>query len=216
MPKKQRWSIRATSWVNRERQPMVPDIAEGAPWPLPHKEDDPVVLIQDGEYQVSVEFTRDSEGKPVPTGLRVQKAVPMDPQPELEPQGDVYMFAAERVAPRWSKEPEAVSAREIRRLPLTAYVEAAVAYVSSGGRFEALERLREIHLPRGLPERGRSAGFYREIADAYRQLRAQGKRPVPEIARRKRVDENTVHQWVYRARQLGFLEKPLSGRKKQR
>jgi hypothetical protein len=195
---------------------MVPDIAEGAPWPLPHKEDDPVVLIQDGEYLISVEFTRDSEGNPVPTGLRVQRAVPMDPQPGLMPQmpqGEVFMLRADAVAPRWSKEPEAVSAREIRRLPLTAYVEAAVAYITPGGRFEALGRLREIHLPRGLPKRGRSTSFYREIAEAYRRLRAQGKRPVPEIARRKRVDQNTVHQWVYRARQLGFLDKPLSRRR---
>jgi transposase len=30
--------------------------------------------------------------------------------------------------------------------------------------------------------------------------------PVKEIARRKRVSENTVHQWVHRARKLDFLE----------
>jgi hypothetical protein len=69
------------------------------------------------------------------------------------------------------------------------------------------ETARKILVPRGRPERGKSAAFYKEVADAHRQLSAAtGRSPVKEIARRKRVSENTVHQWVHRARQLGFLE----------
>ncbi len=35
-----------------------------------------------------------------------------------------------------------------------------------------------------------------------RHLEEQGVRPVPEIARRKHVSENLVHQWLHRARKL--------------
>jgi hypothetical protein len=65
---------------------------------------------------------------------------------------------------------------------------------------------RKVLVPRVRPQRGKAASFYKEIADAYRQLAASGVSPVKEIARRKRVSENTVHQWVHRARKLKFLE----------
>jgi hypothetical protein len=65
---------------------------------------------------------------------------------------------------------------------------------------------RKVLIPRGRPRRGKAASFYKEIAEAYRKLAADGVPPVKEIARRKRVSENTVHQWVHRARKLKFLE----------
>jgi hypothetical protein len=52
--------------------------------------------------------------------------------------------------------------------------------------------------PRGRP--AHNINFYSEIPDAYRAFAVQGKRPVPGIARRKKVSPNTVHQWVYWAR----------------
>jgi hypothetical protein len=65
---------------------------------------------------------------------------------------------------------------------------------------------RKILIPRGRPTRGTSAAFYKELADSHRNFSARGESPVKAIARRKRVSENTVHQWVHRARALGFLE----------
>lgn len=44
--------------------------------------------------------------------------------------------------------------------------------------------------------------FYKELARAYQELARAGVRPVPEIARRKRASENTVHQCFYGLRQL--------------
>jgi hypothetical protein len=69
-----------------------------------------------------------------------------------------------------------------------------------------LEEARKVLVPRGRPQPGKSTGFYRQIAESHRSFARAGKSPVKEIARRKKADENTVHQWVYRARQLGFLE----------
>jgi hypothetical protein len=68
------------------------------------------------------------------------------------------------------------------------------------------ETARKVLLPRGRPRRGKAASFYKEIATSHRAFAAAGLSPVKEIARRKRVSENTVHQWVHRARKLKFLE----------
>jgi len=90
-----------------------------------------------------------------------------------------------------------VSPREVRRLPLSTYVEAAHELVAGS------DPTRKVVLPRGRPARGRSTKFYREILTSYRTLKAQGeKSPVRHIAQRKSVSENTVHQWMYRARKL--------------
>jgi transposase len=75
----------------------------------------------------------------------------------------------------------------------------------------------KVLLPRGRPKRGKSVDFYRELAKSYREFELGGLSPVKEIARRKRVSENTVHQWVHRMRhELGFLEpSPRSKRKEK-
>jgi hypothetical protein len=65
----------------------------------------------------------------------------------------------------------------------------------------------KILVPRGRPQRGKSVDFYRQLAKSYRAFELAGLSPVKEIARRKRVPENTVHQWIHRMRhELGFLE----------
>jgi hypothetical protein len=64
----------------------------------------------------------------------------------------------------------------------------------------------KILVPRGRPQHGKSTTFYKGMATAYMAFEQAGLSPVKEIARRKRVSENTVHQWVYRMRRLGFLD----------
>ncbi len=101
--------------------------------------------------------------------------------------------------------PEGVSPRDVRRLPLSMYAQAAVVAWRDWDLDQAAEVLTA---PRGRPRGSRSVGFYRDLADFYRSLVRAGVRyPAKEIARRKHVDQNTVHQWVYRARELGFLER---------
>lgn len=74
----------------------------------------------------------------------------------------------------------------------------------------------KMRLPRGRPKHGKSIDFYRDLAKVYKQCELAGLSPVKEIARRKREPENTVHQWVYRMRRLGFLEpSPRSKRKEK-
>jgi len=94
----------------------------------------------------------------------------------------------------------------MRRLPLTKIIAAALVVASKPSGYDYRAEAQAATAPRGRPERGKSTTFYRELADSYRSFAERGKSPVKEIARRKRVSENTVHQWVYRARNLGFLE----------
>lgn len=113
-----------------------------------------------------------------------------------------------------------LSLREARRFPLRRIVEAALAWAhepleSRGpGWHEPTEgmraAIRKLSLPRGRPKRGHSAQWYRELADAYKEYQRLGLSPVKEIAKRKGVSENTVHQWIHRMRHGPgqFLEKP--------
>jgi hypothetical protein len=124
-------------------------------------------------------------------------------------------------------EPRPVSPRDVRRLPLGSYVRAAQAIASA--RFfpvedyaEDVEKARRILLPRGRPQRGKGTKFYEEIARAYEQLAARGKNPAVEIAKRKsrelgeEISTNTVHQWIFRARGFGFLDKPQAPERRRR
>jgi hypothetical protein len=113
----------------------------------------------------------------------------------------------------------ALSLRELRRLPLQRVVDAARAYVAArdedsegtypefpGPDAPGRTRVRDILLPRGRPGRTTyNDNFYRAIATAYIEFTKRGLSPAREIAKRKRVDRNTVDQWVHRSRQLGFL-----------
>jgi hypothetical protein len=115
-----------------------------------------------------------------------------------------------------ASEEGSISSREVRRLPLSALKQAAVAAATIAGdrdQFslrdlrEARQRLREAMglappMPRGFPARGQSERFYRELLAHARGLEEMGVAPVADIARRKRVDPNTVRQWLHRARNL--------------
>jgi hypothetical protein len=164
--------------------------------------------LSEQPYRVSVELRRDPEGAPFVSGIRVRRAHlgGVDDPDEDDP--DEF-----RVSPR-----------DVRRLPLSRIVEAALVassepmaegnWLGDDGRPRLPDDLKNVLVPRGRPQRGKAIGFYREIADSYRGYVKAGKSPVKGIARKKRVSENTVHQWVYQARQHGFLEK--SSRSKRR
>lgn len=124
----------------------------------------------------------------------------------LLPDGTPTAIAVERE--------EGVSSRDIRRLPMASIIQAAQATLA-GARVplwdsvsyektkrELLRALGQVKVPRGRPERGRSTKFYLELLESHAQLKAQGLKPAPEIARRKGVPLNTVHQWLFRARRL--------------
>jgi hypothetical protein len=60
--------------------------------------------------------------------------------------------------------------------------------------------MQHILVPRGRPTDQPGPAFYADLLATARELEAQGIRSVPEIAKRKRVNQNVVHQWLHRAR----------------
>jgi hypothetical protein len=218
------------------RYAISPRAAEWRPlaieWLDPEDESSPELAVEffptDQPYKVTVELRHDPNGVPFVLGVAVRcQYVSWDEWKELRSKWDW---------PGAGSRPH-VSGRTVQRLPLARIVRAALAaarvaerpdpsiktevatlfgeYDASQGRsWEGAAR--KILVPRGRPKRGRSAGFYKEIAEAHKAASMAGKSPAKEIAKRKRVSENTVHQWIHRARRLGFLEpSPRSKRKEQ-
>jgi hypothetical protein len=183
-----------------ERRASGPD-PEGDAWPPP-AESTVLVRRDDLPYMVGVELLRTEEGALHPVGVSVRV---MAPHPF--PTGEEVDLPP-------------LSSRVVRRLPLASYLDAAIAWASHPAFVlrnladpdAAWEEVRRAVAPRGRPPH--NTNFYAELAEMFRALTLQGRRPVPEIARRKKVSANTVHQWIYRARQLGLLEKPARRKRK--
>jgi hypothetical protein len=172
-------------------QSTTPQIRRGLRWPLPAERTVRIWGIDRWPYTVDVEFVQSDRG-PVATGVTVRRNFRYD-----EDDG----FADDL-------ELEAVSGRDVRRMPLDRMIAAALAAVSeptttTGWRDGVTTEL-ESQRP---SKRGYSSKFYAEIADEYRRLAQKGlTSPVQEIARRRGDPPNRVHQWVHRARAMGLLE----------
>lgn len=182
--------------------------------------------IPSGGYVVDAEFVRDQHGDPVLTGLLVRTSSQgKDGTPGRDPVGlsprdvkrlplascirtttaharfalgglfNVWGWASEEARSEWREQWDA------ERLEIAMATSDAWVPRSS--------------LPRGRPAKGRSTRWYKDLAKVHEELEAAGTQsPAGEIARRKGVPVNTVYQWVYRARQLGFL--PPAPTKKHR
>ena len=150
--------------------------------------------VTDGRYAVDVEFVRDSEGELVPVGVAVRRTFPTS---RRKKRGE-YPVAQ-------GIEPEPISAVDLRKIPFGRVIRAATTAARepfpTDKRHDELE---SILVPRGRPQRGRSVKFYRQIAEAARAYKRLGISPAKEIARRKGVSENLVHQWLYVARRQGL------------
>jgi hypothetical protein len=214
-----RWRIVA-EWMNAE--------AEGR-WYT-----DPELVLtfidddRDDRFGVAVELRCDDEG-PYVTGIAVRRhplagyrgkrtnVLPRDVQrlPLAKIAAAALAFAStiEKPPPTRWLHPEEEAAGWTAR-PFDPRVEAGGTYSLGGERWDErfgpepvpLVEAGRVLFPRGRPERGKSVDFYRELGRAYRELELRGQSPAKAIARGKRVPENTVHQWVHRARRLGFLE----------
>ena len=150
-------------------------------------------------YMVEVELLRTEDGAVHPVGVSVRVMAP-HPFPTGE-----------------NVDLPPLSSRVVRRLPLASYLDAAVAWASHpvfvlrnlADPDAAWEEVRRAVAPRGRP--AHNTNFYAELAEMFRALTLQGKRPVPEIARRKKVSANTVHQWIFGLVSLGFWISLLGG-----
>jgi hypothetical protein len=198
------------------------ELIEGASWPPPPEA---IIRVEDPDtpYVVDVETRRDQGGNLHVTGIAVRVTVPTKPQPDPEPNAQVRWpdVPGYEGVPCFEDLPD-VSPRDVRRLPLSTYmrVARAVRYEETdpdlkgkASREQWLRSIEAASVPRGRPKMN-DTRFYKEIANSYTAFQAQGRSPAKEIARRKRVSRNLVDQWIYRARQLGFLEP--AGRRSQR
>lgn len=224
-----RFHVRRTSPVD---EPHANAWRAGAPWPVPGY----LVLSADVPgYRIEIEVAEE-EDTVTPVGVTVRRLARLEKQPDSgEASDELLDFLSRRHTALndgrflFVETPRPLSSRDVRRMPLATLIEAAVALgnswrelglgePSAEGREwpsdEDWRRLRRARVPRGRPQRGDGASFYRGLAKAHRALVAQGKKPSIEIARANDVSPVTARQWIFRARQLGFLEPVPKGRKK--
>ena len=146
---------------------------------------------EDSPYVVDVEISKVLESTPQITGFVIRTGFPKSPSgkgKESSTSGAEY---------------QPLTAREVQRLPLSRFARAALALAADAFSPGGLQEAKRILMPRGRPSAGADSNFYAELLAAARELEKQGIAPVPEIARRKRVDPNVVHQWLHRARRPG-------------
>jgi hypothetical protein len=193
----------------------------------------------DGRLAVSVDLRFDEDG-PYVTGIAVRRhhmagyrgertnVAPRDvqrlPLAKMVSAALAFASTSEKPPPTQFLRPDEIAAGWTSR-PFDPRVEVEMTYYLGAEppeerwfpEAQPLVDARKILLPRGRPQRGRSVDFYRELAKSYRNLELAGLSPVKEIARRKRVSENTVHQWVHRMRhELGFLEPSPRSKQKEK
>jgi ATP-dependent DNA ligase len=152
--------------------------------------------VTDHPYVVDVEFARlTPEGELVPVGVAVRRAFPT----KRKKKGKNYSFVE-------GADLEPVSAVDLREIPFGRVIRAATAAVRrpepTDERHDELER---ILVPPGRPKRGRSVKFYCELLKAAREFEQRSLSPAKEIARRKKVSENLVYQWLHVAREHARL-----------
>lgn len=142
--------------------------------------------MRHGDYSVSVELQETADGAFIPVAVTV-RCVTDD------------------------GEPLPLSSREVRRLPLDRALKVAVV-AKTAQRPVGFALSEALHMPRGKPTGGEhSIALYKWVAAEYRRcVLANIKSPAKEISKRKGgVPLNTVYQWIYQAREKGFLEKPV-------
>jgi hypothetical protein len=196
MPRKPYWSVQTfTGEPSPESSAMAARRRGDDTFPWPAKPEPERVRIQgpiDAPYVVDVGFTRDSAGEPVPVEVTVRRTFPTS----TSKRDGEFQFAE-------GTELEPAAAVDLREIPFGTVIRAALAAKRrpelSDERHAELDR---ILLPRGRPKRGRSATFYRELAAAADHFEQRGLSSATEIARRKGVSPNLVHQWLHVARRL--------------
>jgi hypothetical protein len=164
-----------------------------------------VVCVDWPDVVVEVEVSYDAIGTPIPIGVRVRRALPMKPT------------TRHGTDPTWPEgtQPAPISTRELKRLPLERIVNAVIVMLVQVTKEPAPDRMdpvAEMLNPAFRPTRRNKAVFYEGVGNYARYCAARGLSPAKELARAKNVKENTAHQWLYKARQLGFLERSRRSR----
>lgn len=160
-------------------------------WPAEPSEVVRVWGATDAPYAIDVEFVRDSDGNLVPVGVSVRRAYPTS----RHKQQGRYQFANEAAL-------EPLLAVDVRQIPFGRVIRAALAAADAELEDDISADVDRILVPRGRPQRGKSVKFYRDLLKSAHEFRQQGLSPAKEIARRKGVSPNLVHQWLHVARRL--------------
>jgi hypothetical protein len=217
------WRFHWSTWrgFKDDMGPGLQARAEGCPWPLPAEGIMRVLSEEWPRYAVDVEFRLPPgtptgpfrESGPVVTGISVRPRVPM------KAKGKRAAFEHEAEWPE-DVEPLPLSLRDVRRLPLDRIATAALVAVRQYAEEPSPDRFDPVSEALSVPGRPRGRNkerFYKAVAELHRSWTLKGLSPAKELARRKRVSENTAHQWIYKARQLGYLEpSQRSGRRKEK
>ncbi len=74
------------------------------------------------------------------------------------------------------------------------------------------EQEREPRKPLERPDRSNPDAFYRQVADAYRDVVKDTSKPAVVLAKEANVPTGTVHRWILEARRRGFLPTARQGR----
>jgi len=191
-----------------------------ATWPPQTWWSDPELVITafatDMPYGVSVELRRDEEGVWFASGIACRRHRWADgwkgERRGVSPREVQRLPLAKIIRAALAAAPSAVRPDDLDDPNSTPFPQFQLVYDpgddprwSESGPGWAVDA-RKVLLPRGRPQHGKSVDFYTQLAVAYRDFASAGLSPVKEIARRKKVSENTVHQWILRTRRLGFLE----------
>lgn len=195
---KGQWAIQANSLGNPSAAAQHAFLKgeDSFDWPAEATDHARVWGVTDGSYVVDVEFSRDEHHNLVPVGVAVRRTFPTS----RHKKGGDYPFVE-------GTQPEPLSAGDVRGIPFGRVIRAATLVVANPEpSTERHDELNRILVPRGRPQRGRSEKFYRDVAAAARACSRNGLSPAKEIARRKNVSENLVHQWLHVARRRGLFE----------
>lgn len=215
-----RWEVRNESRVD---EPTDREYETGAPWPTPAYH---VVIGDAAGYRIEVELVRDERsGAPVVVGLSIRKLRGLERSGGTDPWKQRGPFLLRRKKANgngtnlYAEPVRRLSLRDLRRLPLATLLEqarvlagswwATMNEASDGEKSWPPEdlprRLARARAPRSRP-RGRTGGFYEQLAAAYKAEVARGEpNPGAALARRMNESPETMRVWVYRARKLGLL-----------
>ena len=109
-----------------------------------------------------------------------------------------------------SKSEDQLTARHLRHIPLAKILSEAVQRLERSGMYRPAAKV-VAGLPaarRARPGRhGHPDKHYRDVASDYRQAKRDNPRaPIQELMAKHHVSEPTVHRWLRKARERGFLK----------
>jgi hypothetical protein len=100
----------------------------------------------------------------------------------------------------------------IENTPQNTMGEAFDKFRQESNRYIMAKALRKAHKPLTRPDGTNPDAFYRQVADAYRDVAPNNRKVAVVLAEEADVPVGTVHRWILEARRRGFLPSARQGR----